>query len=59
VKRSLPWRRVWKALLDYKWTADDADYEIHPEADAKEKLQLCLEQHGYEARSAPGFISGR
>jgi hypothetical protein len=50
---------VWKALLDYKWTADDADYEIHPEADAKEKLQLCLEQHGYEARSAPGFISGR
>lgn len=59
MQRSLPWRRAWRALLDYTWTEDETEYEIHPELDAKEKVELCLLEHGYEARSAPGFISGR
>lgn len=57
--RSLPWRRAWRALLDYHWSEDDLDFEEHPETNACEKVKLCIKNHSYEARSALGFLSGR
>ena len=58
-KRSLPWRRAWRALTEYEWAADDDEYEEHPEEAACECVQKALNFNSLEARASEGFLAGR